>query len=393
MSIMRWIVLLTAILVWVNIYAFVDRTKTLDAPVVIENLSQNLAIAEPITTVETTVNGKLRDISKLSDETLQFSIDATKITGIGQFLVTIKPKLVPKNIKVISFTPKELTINIETVSSKTIDVIALSKGSSPDNYSVRSLTSTPSQVLVFGAVSLLDKISQAHVYVDIANRRSSFVVPGEPIVQDAHGKVIQSVHLSPDVIKVNVEIVTGSSIRNLGIRPNFIGELPGGFWVQEVVFNPPIAQVRGPQSKLSTINFLVSTPINLNDRRTNFSEQVAVDLPDGIEMVGDSIVMAEIIIGSGEGTRQLDIVPQYANVTEGFGVTTITPTSVQLVISGDPRVVNQIKRSDIQLKLDLRGSLSGTNKITITPAMFVVPANIQVVSFTPDTVEVVISRL
>lgn len=393
MSIMRVIVLIAAVLVWINIYGFIDHTKTVSAPLMIENLSSDLAIAEPITTVEATISGKLREIAGLSDQNLQFSLDASNIAGIGQYTIKIQPKLVPKHIRIVSITPPELQITAELISSKTVDVAALSKGSPNDKYSIRSLTPIPLQVLVFGAPSLLNKISQARAYVDVSGHRTSFSSPAKTVIQDARGQTIYSLKITPETIKINVEIVAGASIRNLGLKPAFTGELPGGFWVQEVIFDPPVAQVRGPQKNLEGINFLLSTAINLNNRRGSFNEQVAVDLPSGVEMVGENVVMARVIINSSEGTRQLDIVPQYASVTEGFGVTTITPTSVQVVVSGDPKAINQLTRSDVKLNLDLKGALSGTNQIIITPAMFSTPANIQVVSFTPDTVEVVLSRL
>ncbi len=392
-SIMRWVVLIAAILVWVNIYSFADRTKTIPAPLIIENLSDTLAIAEPITVVETTVSGSVRNVAGLSDQTLQFFIDASNITSVGEYSVKIQPKVTPKDIRIVNFTPQELKITVEPISSKAVNVIAFSKGNTNDKYSIRSLTPTPSQVLVFGAPSLLDKISQAKAFVDVSNHRASFTTPAKAVVQDARSQTIHSLRVTPENIKVDVEIVLGASVRNLGLQPTFTGELPGGFWVQEVVFDPPLAQVRGPQKNLEGLIFLSSTAINLSDHRESFNEQVAVDLPNGVEMVGDNIIMARVIIGSSEGTRQMDIVPQYANVTEGFGVTTIAPTSVQVVVSGDPKTINQLKRSDIKLNLDMKGTLSGTNQITITPAMFSVPANIQIVSFTPEEVEVVISRL
>ncbi len=392
-SIMRWVVLIAAILVWINIYAFTDRAKTISAPLIIENLSDNLAIAEPITIVEATVSGNLRDIAKLSDQNLQFFFDASNITSTGEYSVKIQPKLIPKNIRITSFTPKELKITAELVSSKIVNVAVFSKGSTNDKYSIRSLTPTPSEVLVSGAPSLLDKISEAKTFVDVSNHRTSFTAPAKVVVQDARNQTISSLRISPETIKVNVEIVAGASVRNLGLQPAFTGELPGGFWVREVIFDPPVVQIRGPQKNLEKLASLSSTVINLSNRRKNFNEQVAVNLPNGVEIVGENLIMAQVTIDSSGGTRQLDIVPQYANVTEGFGVTTITPASVQVVVSGDPKVINQLKRSDIKLNLDMKGTLSGTNRITITPAMFLVPANIQVVSFTPDRIEVVVSRL
>jgi YbbR domain-containing protein len=390
---MRWVILIAAILVWINVYAFIERTQTMPAPLLIENLDSTLAIAEPITIVDATINGGVRHVLDVSDQTLQFSIDASRIKTIGKYTLDIKPKLLPKQLKLVGFSPKQIQISIEAVASKTVPVVALPKGSPNDKFSVQSLTPVPGQVTVWGAPSLLGQISEAIATVDVTGHRASFSTPTTIGVQDGNRHIINSLRLTPDTVQVSIEIVAGASVRNLGLKPTFAGELPGGFWIQEVKFDPPVIQVRGPQKILDSLTSLSSTAITLSDRRASFNDQVAVDLPDGIELVGENLVMAHVVIGSSEGTRQFDIASQYVNVTEGFGVTTINPSSVQVVVSGDPKTINQLKRTDIKLNLDLKGTLSGSNKITITPAMFNLPPNFQVVSFTPNTVEVVMSRL
>jgi len=390
---MRWVILIAAILVWINVYAFIDRTVTVSAPLLIKNLSENLAIAEPLTVVDATVIGGIRDTARLSGETLQFSLDASEVTTPGRYTLEIQPELLPESIKLVSFAPQQIQVTAEAIASKSVPVTALSQGVPNDKYSINALIAVPSEVLVFGAPSLLAQISEARAYVDVSRRRESFTVPAAATMQDAKNRTISSLRVAPATVKVNVEMIAGASIRNLGLQPAFSGELPGGFWVQEVKFEPMVVQVRGPHKILGNLTSLFSTPINLTDRRGSFNEQVAVNLPSGAELVGENLVMAQVAIGSSEGTRQLDIVPQYVNVTEGFGVTATNPASIQVVISGDPKTINQLKRSDVGLNLDLKGTLSGTNQITITPAMFILPPNIQIVSFTPATMEVILSRL
>lgn len=389
---MRWVVLLAAILVWVNLYAFITRTETFSAPLLVEHLALELSIAEPITTVAAAVSGGLRDIARLSAQNLQFSLDASSISTPGRYHLKITPRLVPVHVKIISVELSELDVTIENTASKVLDVMAVSQGAPNDKYSVDSLIPSPAQVTAFGAPTLLSQLSTAQVKVDVSGRRASFSVPTEVVVLDGQNQPIHSIRVDPKTIKVGVNIVAGASVRNLGLKPAFTGELPGGFWVQEVKFEPIVIQVRGPQKILDAITSLISTPITLTDQRGDFNEQVAVNLPSGVELVGENLVLAHIILGSAEGTRQFDVVPQYVNVTEGFGVTTINPASVQVVILGNPKIINQLNRTDVKLNLDLSGALSGSNSITVTPAMFSLPSNFQVVSFTPDKVEVVMSR-
>lgn len=391
--VMRWVIVFAAILLWVNIYGFLAQPKSLPAPLVVENLNPSFSIAEPITTVTARISGGLRDLSNVNDSNLKFAIDASQITGSGSYTLAITPRPLPPRIKLLGYSPQEIKINVEPTATKIVPVVALTTGSPQNGYSVKTVSPIPAQVEVVGAKSLLDTISEARSYVNVAHHASSFILPATVVVEGDSRYPITSVATRPAIVKVNVEISAGGVVRNLGLKPSFIGELPGGFWVQEVKFEPSVIQVRGQQTILDGLTSLTSTPINLANHRSSFNDQVAVNLPSGVEMVGENLVMAHIVVGSSEGTRQFDITPEYVNVTEGFSVTASTPSTIQVVVSGDPKLINQLKRSDIKLNLDLAGTLSGPNTITITPAMFSLPSNFQVVSFTPDQVEVVLTRL
>jgi YbbR domain-containing protein len=150
--------------------------------------------------------------------------------------------------------------------------------------------------------------------------------------------------------------------------------------------------VKGNQRILDTLESIPTTPINLDGKRKTFNEQVAVDLPDGITLVGENVVLAEVLVALTTGTRQISVVPQYVNVAEGMSVTTVLPESVAVTVTGDPRVINKIGKRDIKLNLDLSGLLSGSNPVTITESQFTLPAGTSLASFSPASLEVVLVR-
>ena len=393
MPVMRTVVLAVALLVWMNISLISSKTTTILAPLEIKGLSSGLAVTEIITEIEARVSGSLHNIGQLTGDSVTFELNLSDVDQVGRYSREILPHDLPDGIKLISFQPKTVVIDIDEEISKQVPVMIKTTGLVADNYSIEDVSVEPDHVTLYGAEQILDTISEARTYINVDGRSSSMTAPAQYVVETATGGRIQTVRIFPTQGKAAVTIKQGAAFRSLGIRPVFAGELPGGFWVREVTFDPTVVIVRGHQKQLQGLMFLTTTPISLTDKTNSFYDQVAIDLPHGIEVVGENLIHAHVLIDSAQGTRQMSVVPKYVNVTEGFGVTTIKPSSVQIVLSGDPDVIRQIGRDDVVLNLDLQGALSGTNSIEINPAMFVIREGIAVVSFSPKSVEVVLSRL
>lgn len=393
MPVMRAVVLAVALLVWINISLVSSRTTTVLAPLEIRGLGSGLAVAGVITKIEARVSGSLRDVGQLTGDSIIFRLDLTDIDQPGRHSREVLPHNLPNGIKLISFHPQTLVMDIDEEVSKRVPVTIKTTGLVADDYSIEDVSVTPDHATLYGAKQVLDTISEARTYVDVNGRSSSMTAPVQYIVETATGGRIQTVRIFPIQGKAAVTIKRGAAFRSLGVRPAFTGELPGGFWVREVTFDPAVITVRGHQKQLQDLVFLITTPISLTDKTNSFYDQVAIDLPHGIEVVGENLIHTHVLVDSAQGTRQMSVVPKYVNVTEGFSVTTIKPSSVQVVLSGDPDVIRQIGRGDVVLNLDLQGALSGTNSIEINPAMFVTKEGLVVVSFAPKSVEVVLSRL
>jgi len=393
LPVMRGLVLLAALIVWVNVYAATSHVQTLSSPVSIQNLATGLAIVDPITEVAVHISGTPHALGLVSDQTFNFAINLSNITKPGRYSAEVQVSSIPSGVKLISWKPDEIVFNVDFETTKIVPVVVNTEGWVADNYSVKNIAVVPNQVTVYGAQAALALITDVKAKISIDGRSRSFTAPVTYQVETAEGTVDHSVRITPALGKANVEIDKGASFRNLGLQATFTGELPGGFWIQEVIFEPRTMMVRGTQGKLDKLLYLSTTPINLNSKTTSFKTQVSVKLPEGVEIVGENLVLTSVNISSSEDTRQISVVPKYINVTEGFSVTNINPASVRVVVTGNPDILRQLSRSQIRLNIDLQGVLSGVNIIDLTADMFDSSEGLNVVSFEPHQIEVILSRL
>ncbi|MFH0905562.1 MAG: CdaR family protein [bacterium] len=393
LPVMRGVILVTAVIVWINVYALASKAEDIQAALLPINLSEGLAVANSLSVVNAHISGSPFALGKVNGQSLNFAIDLTTATQPGRYQVETRLQSIPAGVRLLSFTPKQLTVNIAPEAIKTVPVVIDATGWVADGVTVVSTSIDPTVATIYGAQGILDAISDVRATVALRSRRSSFSATAFLQATTADGQVNHAVRVLPEEGRVNIEIGKGAAVRNLGIKPTFAGELPGGFWVQEVNFDPSVIMVRGNQKTLDQLAYLVSTPISLSGRTSSFNDQAAVNLPSGVEVVGENLVMVRVVIGSAQDTKQISIVPKYTNVTEGFSVTRVNPISIKVVVAGDSPALQKLTRNDIVLTLDLQGALSGANAIDITPAMFSAAEGLSVVSFEPAQVEVILSRV
>jgi len=389
---MRWLILLAAILVWVNVYTAVFHTETVPLPIAISGVGEGLAVADPGLAVSATLVGSAHDLHVMTPNAIKFAINLTPDLSAGEHTVPVVLMSHPANISIANFSPKTVTIHLETIVSKTVPIVVTPQGSPADNFHVKSITVDPPTATISGAQSLIAQLSEVHAELSVQKHSTTFTAPVNLFAESGDNHNLDVVTISPATAKVSVEIAQGAAFRTLGLQAAFGGELPGGFWVQEVKFSPSTILVQGTETDLNRLRYLTTTPIQLSGHTKTFTESVAVDLPNGIETVQDNLVSAQVIIVTSADSRQFSLSPQFVNVTDGYSVTSFDPTTVQVVVSGTDQALKDLKASDITLNVDLTGSLSGTNTVKITDSMFVLPPGITLSSFTPDSLNIVLTR-
>jgi YbbR domain-containing protein len=94
-------------------------------------------------------------------------------------------------------------------------------------------------------------------------------------------------------------------IRMLPVNPRLIGEPAAGAVAQKPTVNPPQIAVRGPESRLSSVAALSTTPINLDTHAIEFEERAGVISEDPtIQIIQNPVVTVRIpmlIPSAGEG--------------------------------------------------------------------------------------------
>lgn len=391
--VMRGIIALAAILIWANVNSYAFQNRTIDSQLQVIGLESHQTVADPLTPIKVSVSGKSRNLNKITSDNLVFGIDLSGSRSGSTITAPVELIKSPPNVNIFDWQPKSLTLLIEDGVTKNLPIFIETTGSLADGYFISSTVSEPSSAEVWGSPTLLANISDLSLSVDVQGKRKSFTVPAVPKVTLGTGIVPTNIYVTPASVSVSINIEKGSSTRILGVRPTLAGELPSGYHIKEIIFNPPVMTIQGNQRSLNALEDIFSSPINLTDQRKNFTQKVSIDLPRGLKTAEENLIDAKVIIELNQSSREFTISPEFTNLTEGFGVSTSDPKSIRVVVVGDESTLQNISRQDIQLNVDLQGVLSGSNSVDITAGMFSLPQGLSVGSFTPDRIEVILSRL
>lgn len=115
---------------------------------------------------------------------------------------------------------------------------------------------------------------------------------------------LQLVSIEPRVLHL---ILDREVTRMLPVEPRLTGEPAAGAVVQEPTVVPPRVPVRGPESRITEIPFLTTTPINLDTHALDFEERAGVVSDDPNIQVLQPVVTVRIpmlIPGGGEGASR-----------------------------------------------------------------------------------------
>ena len=384
---------LATFLIWWVVFNLSYQVFKIDIPIKIIDLEESLAVGNHITTLDITIRTKKINLANLgNNDKLKAILDLSDIVSVGLYEIVLQVIYDDKKMDIVDYSPK--SVDIEIVSAETIEMELIPDiiGFPPVGFSLGEIEIVPSTVIVSGPDNLLDISLVAIVKINVDNRQKSFSVSGQPEIRDAQDNRLMNFTFFPSNVMVTVDIKAGDDLATLGLEPVFAGQLASGYWISNIVFEPPAVTIRGNAENLEGLRYLLTSPINLDNKVDSFTDKVSIELPPGIDLLGPNVVNVKINLRTASNNRELILLPSYTNITEGFSVTLVSPSTITVNLSGLPDKLDQLNRHNTLLDLDLRGSLSGINQIELNTQMFTVPDGIEVSSFKPQMLEVTLTK-
>jgi YbbR domain-containing protein len=248
----------------------------------------------------------------------------------------------------------------------------------------------PAEVTLTGPESLISKVKQVRVTMDITNANQTLVRDEIPQLLDADGRAVSGLTLSPEAVTVTQPITLLGGYRYVIVRAVSTGQVGTGYRVTNIFVSPVGVVVFSSDPELvnNLPGYVETQPIDLTGKEDDFETLVDLNLPAGVTVVGDSKVLVQVSIATIESSLAISLPVEVIGLAPGL-MASSSPAVVDVILSGPVPLLNTLAPTDVRVVVDLTGYEVGTYQFT--PQVNILPERVQKVSILPATLEITIT--
>jgi YbbR domain-containing protein len=151
-----------AIIMWYFVVGEERAEVGLTVPLVLINIPRDLIVVNNVTQgIEIRVNGPRSLVRALSTESLSKSLDLSSTReGSVTFSITSEGIPLPRGVTITRITPTQITVVLQKLITKMIEVQPKINGKPESGYEIESLRINPERVEIAGPEKIVEKIDR-----------------------------------------------------------------------------------------------------------------------------------------------------------------------------------------------------------------------------------------
>ena len=311
--------------------------------------------------------------------------------GSGQHLVTVQVESSIQPVRMLTIDPPQISIILEPLESLNFSASVQIMGEVALGFQIEESSLNPVEISVSGPASLIAEIDQIVALVNVSGARESLVSEVSLVAHDSNGDVIGGLSLLPSTVLTQMTIAQAGGYREVAVAVETNGQPAQGFRVIDISVSPPIVTLFSDDIQLieGLPGFVSTLPLDLSEAQENIISRLALNLPDGVSVEGEQQnVEVRIGIAPIESSIPITVIVEIIGLPADT-IAEISPESVNLILSGPLAILESLAPGDVRLLVDVSELDAGAH--LLGPKVEILPEDIQVLSITPSSVEIVIS--
>lgn len=278
----RIICLLIACAMWV--YVMTDQNPIVERSVEVHlqqnNLPNNMMVFNAPEKILVRVRGSRTQVMADNlDKQISASINLKNITEGQQSLpITVTYA----GGEVVTVTPKEVSIYVDTVSEKKVPVTTRIVGAVSSDMTIGTSVITPPEVTLRGATHRIDKVNKVVAPIDVTDHTGSFEAESDLVAVSDDGYDIPNMRIIPERVMVQATMVSQMLSTHVPVKLVMTGELPKGIVVTKTEILPESIRITAPPSVLKELKEVKTKPLDISKLDGSVVSAVELDLPEKI---------------------------------------------------------------------------------------------------------------
>jgi YbbR domain-containing protein len=385
------IAMVLAIVIWASAVRASDPVETLTFEIPVEVVGRGAdseVINRPPESVLITIEGPSSALAQALPSTFQGVIDLNDVP-YGENEVPIEVQGQTDQVEVVSIFPETAQIRLDQIVSRSIPIALQVRGEVPRGHRLGTTRIEPETVQVTGSADRVDALAEGRVIVFVDDAREDVIETRRPTFYDFEGNVASTAGLtiSPQEVETIVPVVELAGYAEKPISALWIGEPASGHRLLDVRVEPDSIQVTGSPDQLDTL-FVQTEPIDITGLTESLTQQVALDLPEGVTPVDLQPVFVTVEVVPIRTSAVVQRSVEVRALEDGLEAI-VEPPEVRVFMFGPLPVLESLADDDVRVTVDVLGLLTGTH--VLEPLVTVSASEIEARSTQPAQVTVVIT--
>ena len=392
--------LLTALVFAITVWVFSvnqsdpTETRTYPQPINLEiiGLDSNLIIVNDITEqVSLTLRAPRSILDQLENDRNLINV-TLDLSGYEAGVHTLTPQV---NIglspaEVVRFNPATIFVKLDALVSENFPIQIITIGNPAIGFETQTPELSQESVMISGPQSVVDSVEEVIAEVSIVDASEDIQRTVDVVAYNAEGNSLNGLTISPGSIEVTIPINQRGGYRTVVVKIVTSGQIAPGYRLTNIFSMPPTVTIFSANPSLveDIPGFVETTPINLNGANEDLEVRVALNLPQGINVVGSQNVTVQVSIDPIESSANFSDIPIQTEGLDSTLTAEISPENVDVYLSGPLNFLEELTPSSIIVLIDLTDRGPGTYQLA--PEVKLDNEEITVDAILPNTVEVTI---
>ena len=292
---------IAAILVWMYIIIVIDPAVDVtihDIPIqYIEQgklASLGLSVVDDKTqTLELKVKGSRKKLANIDPSAISATVDLSTVTKVGTHSLPINIVIPYEYNEIVTRKPYSVDVTIDKIIEVRKPITVNTKNSTDSNHIGGEIKVTPSSVLLKGAASVVDRISEAVVVLDYKSAAEDIYTNEEIKFLDKDGNLIPS---DSETLKLIITDIDNADVfcpvyelKTVSVKPSYTGApvvLEDGTEAK-IKVTPEAVTLYAPSDLLKSVNEIKTNLFSVSNLKLGDEVTVKLESINGIGICDD----------------------------------------------------------------------------------------------------------
>lgn len=373
-----------------------DEVRTFPTMIPVEVIGQNPSLVirgEIPRQVELTLRAPSSVWQRLINEenAVRAILDLSGLSS-GEHELNIQIQIAIRPVRIISATPQTATVSLEPLATETFPIELVITGKPAIGYQIGDPLLEPEEIIISGPQSQVERVAEVRVPVNLEGVRESVeqTVTVQPV--DENNQIVGGLGLNPAEVTVALPVGQQGGYRDLAVKVMVTGQVASGYRLTNITVFPPVVTVfSGDPALVNSLPGVIETqPLDLENANDEVTTRLALDLPDGVSLVGEQTVLVRVNVSPIQTSLTIsNKTIEVEGLQEGWHAQ-VAPNNVDVILSGPLPVLDTLTPQEVRVVVDVTDLAEGTHQLK--PNVVFLVSDVVVESILPGTVEVTLSR-